>query len=507
MPAAVVIMGILGVMLSVCAAAGEPTAGGWDVYRVHPWIEAYADQVSDRLVEPAADLLLAGPRNDWLTGALALSAASDTTVTVELEAPPGIGDRLQLRVAGVVRENEAERTVYDPLIAPQDIPDHCKKSLNFQQIKDFPRLHLVPGAPVILWLTVDLRGVASGRYQGSIAFGADAGLRRVVPLVVTVLHAELPVESPLYGIAWNWANTERLQKDFAEHGINVAWRDHESAWKNGARFLLFQFSASFHGKPIDDRKRAEVRQELATVWALVTKLQVPADQWAINLADEPSDNSADIIRQYGDLVKSLEPRTPIWLNPAWVKKPGSDRNVTTTAGTLQRIAPITDIWCPYAAHLWDGSGALEFMKSTQKPLWFYEIWGNASRRPAVGREALRTGPWMAWKYGLQGFGIFSANDWSVDPWVGKVGSQLNYSFTYPSSTGFMSSRGMEALRQGVQEYKRLYVLSQRGVGRADLDAFAGAVLRAERAEAIDAVRQDLDALLVKLTAEAGAARQ
>jgi hypothetical protein len=294
-----------------------------------------------------------------------------------------------------------------------------------------------------------------------------------------------------------------MVRDFVDHGINAAWRDHEMAWKNGAGFLLFQFDASFGRKPIDDEQIKKVKQQLDEIWALVDRLKVPRDQWAINPADEPSDKTADIDLEYAKLIKSIRPDTPLWYDPAWGKLADSNQNWTTVNGTLKPLAPVASALCPYCWHLWDDTGAIEFMRQTGKPIWSYEILpSSADRHPTVGKEALRKMPWMAWKYRLKGVGYYSANATSNDAWddlAPGVDGYANYSFTYPGANGIMSSRGFEAVRQGFQEYKRLYVLRKLGADLKTLDAWAEAGCSATSVESYDKLRSEMDKKLVELS--------
>jgi len=486
-----------------------PPPPGWRFCRLHPWVEADADQLAGMLTEPAERIDLAGPRNDWLTGAVGIAAGTDVRVTVRLRVPDALKDRVQLRVVGQVKEREKKRWVWDPLFAEGDLPTNGRSTRNYEQIKDFPRVTVTPSRPAFLWLTVDLRNIRSGRYEAELLANDERGQQASVPVRIAVLDAELPIENPLFCFAWQWSTTQpAMIREFIDHGINVFHVHPEAVWKAGAKFCLFVFEPSWKRKPLDDAQRALVKDHLDRIWETVERLDIPRDRWAIYLADEPCDQTAAVDLSYAMEVRALRPETPIWFNPAWDKLPGSDRNNTTVDGTFRKLASVADIWCPYSAHLWDGSGAINFMRSTGKRMWFGEIWGNAARRPSVGREMLRQGPWMAWKYRLEGFGVYAANAWVDDPWNDLDGATPDYAFTYPAGDRLISTRGFEAFRQGVQEYKRLHVLHRRGVGLGLLDAWADLLLDAwaDRAlsspcsvYALDQIRRAMDDWLVGLS--------
>ncbi len=477
----------------------------WCVYHVHPWVEADAKQLPVLLTKKITHINLSGPRNDWLTGACAIGSDEKSEVIVKLSSPKRLANRIELRVVGQVRNPEnPKQIVWDPLIRRIDIPK-AEPVLNYNQIKHFPRFTILPDSPIFLWITVDLRHIKSGNYQAKLSFRDDFGNKEEIPLNINVLNAEIPIDSPLYYIAWQWWSGKTMIRDFIEHGINVAWTNHEQAWKLGAKFLLF-----CHHHPVklpDESTKKKYLEWTAERIKLIEKLKVPPNQWAFNPFDEPSDKTAKIVLEYGKLIKKHFPKAQLWYDPAWGKLADSNQNCTTTNGCLKIINPIVDIWCPYSWHLWDGSGAFEYIKSTGKPIWSYDIWGTASRRPSVGREMLRTGPWLAWKYRLKGFGIYAANDWknNVNVWVGRNGNTFNYSFIYPLGPDGrpISSRGYEAIRQGIQEYKRLYVLKTLGADTKILDMLVDLAISRDgvgrNVEIFDCIRNRLDSMLVEFS--------
>ena len=85
---------------------------------------------------------------------------------------------------------------------------------------------------------------------------------------------------------------------------------------------------------------------------------------------------------------------------------------------------------------------------------------------------LRTGPVYAWKFGATGYGNYALNSWwgAGDPWNHKTGP--NYALVYSVDPIPPSSRAYEAGRQGVQEYKRFFVLEKKGYNPEKLKEWA-----------------------------------
>ena len=98
--------------------------------------------------------------------------------------------------------------------------------------------------------------------------------------------------------------------------------------------------------------------------------------------------------------------------------------------------------------------------------------------------------WIAWRHGLQGASWYSLNacdwPWSNDP------KNTGHGCIY----GTIPGRGLEALRQGIQEYKRLHELRRLTVDEAVLDGFANRALTARHVGDIDRVRREMDDLLL-----------
>lgn len=492
-----------GLMFGLLSLHVQGAQVDWGLYNVNPWIEADANTLPGMLKKQTNKIDLSGPRNDWLTGAIAVSAIENTAVTVRLEESPKLRGRITLKVVGQLIEREHQRVIWDPLLSTDDIKEFAKGLVNFEQVKDFPLLHITPDLPAFLWITVDLRGVESGNYIARLTFRDKKGGFKAASINIEVLDAELPVKSPLHCLAWQWARDDMIQ-DFLEHGVDVAYRDHEKWWDKGAGFLLFQFGPTFSRKPLDDERKAEIKKELDDIYALVDKLKVPRNKWALYIADEPSDGSSKIDAQNAAYIKRLRPGTQIYTNPAWGMLADKNQNSATLDGTIKVLNQYTDIWCPYIWHMWDGSGVYKYLKSTKKPLWFYEIYTQAAnQRPSVGRDALRMLAWNAWRYDAKGIGMFSANDVANNWWRDldpKSNGYANYSFTYPGANGIMSSRAFEALRQGIQEHKRLFVLRSMEADSAILDVLVSkAFVAAEQKDGallIDSIRSELDKMLV-----------
>lgn len=488
-------------------------ACGYKICQVNPWFEADAKQLHHIAKEksPTQFIKLAGPRNDWLSGAVMLVAAQDVSVTVGQDLPKELEGKIQLRVVGKIKARDPNAVVWDPIMTEAQVKGSARYVINGESIKDFPLLRVSPQTPALIWITVDLRDIAAGQYVSKLTFTDSKNKVKVIPLKVEVLDAEIPVKNPLRCFMWQYSTKSPVMiQDLIDHGINIFHVNHQASWDNGAEFLLFFFGPSWHRKPITEGTYDEVKKELDRLWGVIEDNNVPLDSWAIQVADEVSDKSYEIDVEYAKLVKKYKPETPICFNPAFGVAADSHQHLTTLDKTIKNIAPYCDIWMPYAWHLWGadktGSSVYDFINEDRnthgKRFWAYDIWGAASRRPSAGRSMFRRGPYVAWKYRIEGFSNYALNAWwSQQPW-NHVTASLNYSLIYSNGDPPIAGRSYEVLRQGFQEYKKMYRLKELGMPVEKIDELVLECANAEKIETFDTVNRKMDALLVRLSKRA-----
>ncbi len=479
------------------------SAQAWDVFQMHPWVEATADELASKAQTPATRLELTGLGNEWVTGALLVKClgGDEQSVEVSLEAEAPLAESVLLRVAGFIKQ-KPDQWLVDPLFEKPSALPRSKQAYmrNFDNIYEFPRTLVTPRDPVLLWVTVKTHYLPPGTHEGALVLSDAAGQQRRVELTVRVGDYKLPTENPLYCYGWQWtprdpAEKRRWLRWFGDYGINVTHLDHEAAHEVGYRFLLFTFSPSWRGKPLADADPAAVTKAIQRIKETVSRLFLRPDEWAIELADEPSDKKTPTLVEWARHIRSQWPEARFWFNPGW--GPGPKNTWATNPGTFEPLAEFADVWCPYSHHLWDPQKPLAITRRTGKPTWFYEILGMSySRRPSVGRSILRKGPWMCWKYQLQGFGWYGLDEYSdTDPWSDQS-AKYTYAIVYPP---LIAGRGLEAVRQGFQEYKRLDALRTLGCNEAELDALSARGNDAKTVEEIDAVREDMDKEILRRT--------
>ncbi len=482
--------------LLLAAAAGSALAD-WEVYRSHPFVEASADELADSLRHPARGVTISTLQSDCSHAALGirLDPGSDSaTVTVDLAADPLVADHVTLRVAGFVNQKKVGHSI-DPIFAdPGGLSLALAKHIrNLPNIHDFPTVTVTERDPALLWITLDTRGMPPGRHRAAVRFSGEDGSVREVPLRAMGGDYALPEENPL--CTWGWQYGRDWLDDYLEYGINVVHIDADmaAAREAGYRFFVFRFNPAWKMVDPEEYDLVEADARIAEVQRMIGELNLRPEEWALYMKDEPTDESAPNQVKWAEWVRERWPEAQFLFNPAW--GPGPTNEWGSVEGTIEPLAPHASIWLPYSHWLWDGVAArsLALMKQSADAVWFYEIMGSSyARKPTVGRGMLRSLGWVAWRYGLQGACWYSLNAYQVNMW-GDNSRAEEYACTY----GAIPGRGLEAVRQGIQEYKRLHEMRRLGVPEAETDAFCARLFAAASVVELDGIRREMDVRLVQ----------
>jgi len=501
----------LGAIVLLVAVAMGAAFGDWDVYRTHPFVEATADGLAGDLRHPAREVSVSGLQNDWAHAAVGLrleDGDGPVEVTVGLMGEPEVTRHLTLRVAGFVAQKSLGYCI-DPIFADPgsldlDLPtgstavlrDHVR---NLPNIHGFPTVTVTQSDPVLLWLTLGSRGMAPGHHRAGLRFVGGDGTVREVPVRVSVGAYALPVENPLR--TWGWQYGREWLDDYLQYGVNVVHIDDDMprAREVGYRFFVFRFNPAWKMVDPADYDLAEANARLEQVQQMIGEMSLGPDEWALYMKDEPNDESAPNQLKWSEWIHERWLEARLLFNPGW--GPGPTNEWASVEGTVEPLAPHAGVWLPYSHWLWDGASgrSLPLMRESADEVWFYEIMGSSyARRPTVGRGMLRSLGWVAWRYRLQGACWYSLNAYQVNMW-GDNSRAEEYACTY----GPIPGRGLEAVRQGLQEYKRLHEMDRLGVRAAETDAFAARLLSAASVQELDTIRREMDARLIAAAQASG----
>ena len=375
-------------------------------------------------------------------------------------------------------------------------------------------LRLGPGETGSLFVLVDTRGMPAGPWKGRVRFTPlRSGPKLEIPFELDVAPVVLPQRVPIWVTFWSYSPSHGWMSEgrgknkpymdlMRRAGTNVV----QMSYRDGAPQPILDENDEIVGIRVDEFDRMMLRREFTHHDYLVVGLTIRRgtkrwgphfleaghDQWKRNfaaytrmlarhirsnygLADDRwglylnDEHIGDDFLPLGKLVRQADGRIQIWANRI--------EDLETT----KRAEPYIDVIVPYSPWLSkEGLGfgrngeAERFFLETGKPWWAYRhaFWTSPERtaipraNPKSPHDMLRSRPWLAWKLGLDGYGfwVFTAPRWwgryDGFPDVAPKGPYTNVGFIYMGHDGPITSRRLEAYRDGWEDYKLLWIVKQ-----------------------------------------------
>ncbi|MBI4355954.1 MAG: DUF4091 domain-containing protein [Candidatus Omnitrophica bacterium] len=494
----------------VVAAAPRVASGG-------PWQIAWTSGTTKVLRDPAAfqghttnpvQLFLA--RQEYESAQLVLIGGAESAhVTVAVgplthtdghTAWPS--DTVEVRRVDYVRT----RPPYYPVTHVGEWPD----PLPLAGAVDVPANQVQP-----VWLTIYApAALPAGRYEGTITLTDDHGRREQVALQVTVWDFTLPRTSHLK-TAFDFYRSRLIQayREFVPGGAAWEGRLDELQRRYLVEMLRYRLSPVWGADPARTSFAADVQnylQEGLTVFGVGSRGGSNGNNW-------PKDPAglAQVMTWYGQAASAL--RRQQLLDRSYIytydePKPGNP-HVAEVMAAIHQVDPglknllvmheapdpavyadwlkDADILCIRLAAL--SPELAQRYRSLGKELWMY-VSSPSHPVPALVIDypaiAARILPWMAWKYQATGLLYWCVNFWQGDPWQNpasfKEDQNGNGFLFYPTADGPVPSIRSAALRDGMEDYEYLYLLSQLvAQAKADGRHEPALVAEAERLTAID----------------------
>jgi len=427
-------------------------------FPVDPWLVVNSEKT--QFPEPIPhSIKLEGFINDWLNSGAVISSDKEMDVEVKFQGNPKLISALDLKVAGEVPADEKGKTIlrFDPLFEhPKDVGDLKGVMRNWESIYEFPILHLKPNQSVLIWITVNTKDLSEGKWNGFLTLTKDKKIFRKLPVEVTIYPVKLPEDNPIIGHTWTvYKDDEQLARLVRDYGINACgyYDNWDMLRKVGFRFFRFSFPLSnWHPeslKATDD----SIRYELKMIQETISRLNLKPEEWALEVFDEPCDKNAWIFIEWVKRIKNVWPEVRFYANPGYS---ATNKAFATVEGVIEPLKNDVTIWCPYIEYLYRPT-FLEALKKTGKPIWYYTIEYNHQKPLRGGRQH----PWLAWRDNLDGWAFYNlCQDGKYNSWTDNVCARM-----YPNRT---VSIWLEGLRQGVQDYKRVWLLEKNGFSREEI---------------------------------------
>jgi len=222
------------------------------------------------------------------------------------------------------------------------------------------------------------------------------------------------------------------------------------------------------------------------------------DRFALYPIDEPGGRDGWVgineMVAFGKMAKEAAPEVWVYTNAYG----------PTGLPMLEALAPYIDVWAPPVNMVACEENKMAFLRQMGIPLWSYNCSYNNYNKLMTASRTLkeadivseyRTAGIWAFRHGLQGTGFWTYCCSDDDPWTR---TETEYVLVYPGTTGPVTSRRWEAVREGIEDFRILTAL------RAAKEDKGDGLLSEESRSAIDRLlRESIPNFVDGLTKEEG----
>lgn len=351
------------------------------------------------------------------------------------------------------------------------------------------RIIVVPaGESRQLWLTFRTKELHPGLYKTNLviyALGIE-NPQQQISLNLRVSSVSLPEKSQFNFYTWahlgaspDDALTQKRFQDLLDHLTtvfgasppvqqfdkdgklmgNVDWAQHD-AWMRmfigKGIVLVYSFQNSIRGpksapmwsKPWEKAYVAGLKNYIAHL----KKLGFDYKDFALYPVDEPwltGMENVHVLYNCAKLAKEADPKVQIYCDPAGMPTPENSA----------ALVPYVDIWTPQIDLLKrKDKSLLHFYKKTGAQVWAYEAPGVTKLLKPLGLYRMQ--PWLAFRYGLTGSGMWTYNYGNIWPTKQPNIFHVSYCIVYEDGETVVPSRRWEAYRDGVEDFNMLTLLRE-----------------------------------------------
>lgn len=477
--------------------------GGWPelcVWQSATWdpLPYLADPPKDGSPSLSVELM----QHEFRSTQLNLSNAGPRSKQVRLwvEGLPGGSNPDYLRVAEVAWTDTA-----DGLPVADALPEAEREG-------DHYVIHVPSGLTRQVWFTFFLDELGPGEHAGTIVLDDGSGERQV-PLTLQVYPFVFPAERHLHLGGWDYTNlpgyrgiTEQnralVVDHLVEYFVDRPWAtssvmpkgSYDAAgylstepdtsefdawlelWPNAEGYHVFASVAdSMAGHAIGSPAFTRAVGEWALFWSTHAEVRgLGPDQLSVLLVDEPHEAGQDAtILAWADAIHASGANLRVWEDPTYADMQEADP---------QMIAAC-DILCPNRQKFLAGGPAyadyVDARRAAGTTIEFYSCSGPVRLLDPYAYHRMQA--WTAWQHGAKAmhFWAFSDNggmsSWNEYALLNARG----YSPSFMDDTSITTSKHMEAVREGIEDYEYLYML-QAAIAEAENNGVDASLLQEAR---------------------------
>jgi hypothetical protein len=342
-----------------------------------------------------------------------------------------------------------------------------------------------------IWLTFNSKNLDAGLYKGEIIV-EPYGIQ--VPVSLKVYPIDFPDKPRLHLGGWDYTNTRQIYNltsnnrkelidELKTHFVDTTWATKTTLgegvydkngsmivapdtgmlaqwikrWPDASNYFVFvNTEKSFGGFEIGSDQFNKAVADWIDFWGDVIKdKDFNQKNLGLLLVDEPKNKEmSERFISYASIISKRQPEIEIWEDVAY-KEPWEAPN---------ELFDLSDVLCIHLPGLLDSQERfanfyLEQQKSG-KELWFYSAAPYAKLLDPYSYYRMQE--WFCWKYNAKGSCFWSFIDSSgSSSWNEYLARGPGYTPLFLDDDSVTSSKHMEAIREGVEDYEYLSILSDK----------------------------------------------
>lgn len=471
---------IFKLQAAVWRAQGKPTLRVWTNNR---WdmLDSFSEPPADFALKPVDVHLM---NNEWRAATVNLTNGGDRDLPVKLRVT-GLPDGTNPPYLTVHEVLTVGTRRFVPVSAA--LPEAKREGADY--------VVTVPaGMTRQVWLSFKPDKLAAKTYPGQIEITPASGNRQTVPLRLTVYPLRFPDETSICLGGWDYTDSDAMYgitagnkaaviEHLQEHYVNTPWASGGTLtsvtvdengevkqpadtsrfdnwvklWPKAKMYMVFlNGGEQFAGAKIGTPEFGLRVGAWARFWAQhMRELGKDSGQLGILIYDEPNNKKQyDVIVGWANAIEAAAPEIVTWEDPQ-----------PTEFVDAPVMFEAVDVLCPYRnPFLARNDEYRQIFFDAQrkgKTLWFYNADGPARTFDPFSFYLVQH--WHAFAIGAKGSHFWAFGDngrvscWNEYPAPGGG----PYCPSYLDETSVTTSKYMEAIREGVQDYELLTMLQQR----------------------------------------------
>jgi len=459
-------------------SSGEPALQAWPA---NPWTPLLPEDPKRGVVPAQLDIM--AMRGERRSSAINIRNSSPEDAIVDISIDLDGVKPAQIQIAPVAwTETEPGIWIAAKIVAPETT------------------FNVPAGVTEQAWITLDAGESSPGLHMGRIHVRSRGGAAVELPLAFRVFATHFPAHTTLLLQGWDYlqgtgasgitdANIDAVGNFLRSQDVNVAWAMRTAMdvtgidanghlthppstrvlerwlarWPTASRYRVFlSVKNDISGISISDPRFNGAVKEWANYWAAAVRRlgKQPAD-FDLELVDEPrTDAMAQTVLAWARAIKSSSAGFHLWVNPNWADP----------SATPPEILNLFDVIC-INLHIAQDGGERYWQWARQLAAHgkWVELYGTDGPAKQLDPYAYyRLMSWRANDVGARGIGFWSFSDTGGGESSNAFASQaIDYVPYFLDHAKATNSKEMVAIREGLQDYEYLRLLSTVASNAAD----------------------------------------